>query len=67
MALKKDMKSWAVKLRGRSFAKNLAGHPMLFKDEASAKQYAWARSHHSHPEPVKADHIRVRVRIEEIE
>lgn len=65
--MKKDFKAWAVKLRGRSFAKNLAGHPMLFKDEASAKQYAWAQSHPHNPNPIKADHIRVRVRIEEVE
>lgn len=64
--MKKDFKAWAVKLRGRSFALDLRGHPLLFKNMASAKQYAWSRSHESAPSPVKAEAVRVRVRIEEI-
>lgn len=63
--MKKDFKAWAVKLRGRSFALDHNGHPLMFKAEVSARQYAWSLSHESAPNPIKAEHIRVKIRIEE--
>ena len=63
--MKKDFRAWAVKLRGRSFALDLRGHPLLFKSVTSAKQYAWSLSHKSSPNPVKAEAVRVKIRIEE--
>jgi hypothetical protein len=63
MALKKDIKAWAIKLRGRSFL-NLNGNPFLYttKLDASSVAMRFAKEH-----GITAAPIRVRVRIEEIE
>jgi hypothetical protein len=63
--MKKDTKAWAIKLRGRSFYRNLStGMPHLYgtKNEASAASPIVNNSG-----DIKAEPVRVRVRIEEIE
>lgn len=61
--MKKDTKAWAIKLRGRSF-RSLNGIPFLYmlKTEASMVAMRVAKAN-----DIKAEPIRVRVRIEEIE
>lgn len=56
--MKKDIKAWAIKVRGRSFLLNIDGMPVTFRTraEAAARFTApWIKP------------IRVKVRIEEIE
>jgi hypothetical protein len=62
--MKKDIKAWAIKLRGRSFYQDAKGAPVLYKTLSDASSSAlrirtW--------QEIKAEPIRVRVRIEEIE
>jgi hypothetical protein len=61
--MKKDIKAWAIKLRGRSF-RSLDGVPFLYttKSEAAAIATRVAKANNLTAEP-----IRVKVRIEEIE
>ena len=62
--MKKDIKAWAVKIRGRSFFLDLDGTPYMRKTRTEAEIRAdYIRLH----EGIKAEPIRVRVRIEEIE
>jgi len=60
--MKKDIKAWAIKLRGRSF-RSLDGVPFLYvtKSEAAAIAMRVERVSNTTAQP-----IRVRVRIEEI-
>jgi hypothetical protein len=62
--VKKDTKAWAIKLRGRSLLPDVLGHTQLFKTLAVAQANA-LKVHNQHG--IKAEPIRVRVRIEEIE
>lgn len=64
MALKKDTKAWAIKLRGRSFYLDDCGRVQLFKTKLVAQIFASVTRNR---ENVLAEPIRVRVRIEEIE
>jgi hypothetical protein len=62
--MKKDIMAWAIKLRGRSFYQGTDGNPFLYKTLPAASVVAlriedW--------QSIKAQPIRVRVRIEEIE
>jgi hypothetical protein len=61
--MKKDVKAWAVKLRGRSF-RGLNGVPFLYMKKADASIIAMRVGQ---ADGIKAEAIRVRVRIEEIE
>jgi hypothetical protein len=62
--MKKDIKAWAVKIRGRSFFLDLDGTPYLRTTRADAEIRAnYIRLY----EDIKAEPVRVRVRIEEIE
>jgi hypothetical protein len=63
MALKKDIKAWAIKLRGRSF-RSLNSLPFLYMTKLDASSVAMrvAKEH-----GITAEPIRVRVRVEEIE
>jgi hypothetical protein len=62
--MKKDIKAWAIKLRGRSFYLDLDGTPYLRTNRAEVEIAAdYIRLH----EGIKAEPVRVRVRIEEIE
>jgi hypothetical protein len=63
MAVKKDTKAWAIKLRGRSF-RSFEGVPFLYVTKADASVVAMRVEKAS---GVIAQPIRVRVRIEEIE
>lgn len=64
MAMKKDMKTWAIKLKGRSFYRNEDGNPFLYTTKSTALNVAMRIQHW---ESIKAVPTRVRVRIEEIE
>lgn len=63
MAIKKDIKAWAIKLRGRSFCQSLDGVPFFYMTKKDASKIAM--------QIVKirgtpAEAVRVRVRVEEI-
>jgi hypothetical protein len=60
--MKKDIKAWAIKIRGRSF-RSLNGTPFLYMTKSEALNVALRIQHW---ESIKAEPIRVRVRIEEI-
>jgi hypothetical protein len=60
--MKKDIKMWAIKLRGRSF-RSLNGAPFLYMKKSDASIVAMRVGEAS---GIKAEPIRVRVRIEEI-
>ena len=60
--MKKDIKAWAIKLRGRSF-RSFEGVPFLYRTKADASVVAMRVEKTS---GVIAQPIRVRVRIEEI-
>jgi hypothetical protein len=61
--MKKDVKSWAIKLRGRNFYQSTDGNPFLYKTRVAASSVAMRiRAYES----ILAEPIRVRVRIEEI-
>ena len=64
MAIKKDMKAWAVKLRGRNFWLDNHGTPWIFSTKKWAEHQAKAIEERDR---IAAEPIRVRVRIEEIE
>ncbi len=60
--MKKDSKAWAIKLRGRSF-RSLNGVPFLYVNKTEASMVAMRVAQTN---GIKAEPIRVRVRIEEI-
>ncbi len=61
--MKKDIKMWAIKLRGRSF-RSMNGVPFLYTKKADASIVAMRAAQAN---GTTAQPIRVRVRIEEIE
>lgn len=63
MAIKKDIKTWAVKLRGRNFFLSGTGAPWTFQTKKEANYFA--RNVASY-QGVTAEPVRVRLRIEEI-
>ena len=63
MAIKKDIKAWAIKLRGRSFHQNVDGNPFLYMTKSAATNVAMRIQN---LESIKTETVRVRVRIEEI-
>ena len=62
--MKKDFKTWAIKLRGRNFYQNHDGVPYLFPTKRTASSAALRVGTLGN---TLAAPIRVRVRIEEIE
>ena len=63
MAIKKEMKAWAIKLRGRSFYQNLDGMPFVYHTKSAASIIALrVRSINSTP----AEPIRVKIKVEEV-
>jgi len=62
--MKKDIKAWAIKIAGRSFYNNNDGHPYLFRTRTIAPS---ASMRVGVLGDIKAEPVRVRVRIEEIE
>ena len=62
--MKKDIKMWAIKLRGRNFYQNHDGVPFLFATKRSASSVALRVEAIG---GTLAEPIRIRVRIEEIE
>ena len=62
--MKKDSKAWAIKLRGRSFYKMSTGGAVTLGTKQEAIIYAASIERTT---GVKAEAVRVRVRIEEIE
>ena len=62
--MKKDIKAWAVKIRGRSFYLDLDGTPYMRTTRAEVEIRAnYIRLY----QDIKAEPVRVRVRIEKIE
>jgi hypothetical protein len=61
--MKKDTKAWAIKIRGRSFYKISTGGAVTLSTKQEAVIYAESITRTT---GVKAEAIRVRVRIEEI-
>lgn len=61
--MKKDIKAWAIKLRGRSFHQAHDGVPFLYTTKAAASRVA-IRIRTFRDAPVGP--IRVKIRIEEI-
>ena len=59
--MKKDIKIWAIKLRGRSFF-SLNGIPFLYTTKLDASAVAMRVAER---QGIKAEPIRVKVRIEE--
>lgn len=62
--MKKDAKAWAIKLRGRSFYLSSTGAPWTFATKIEAEHFAQNVTRHY---GTKAEPIRVRVRVEEIQ
>jgi hypothetical protein len=62
--MKKDIKTWAIKLRNRCFHQTADGIPFMYKTLTDASEVA-ARIKHF--QAIKAEPVRVKVRIEEIE
>ena len=62
--MKKDIKAWAIKIRGRNFYSSNIGVPHIYKTHASALEGCRYLELFDH---IKAEPVRVRVRIEEIE
>jgi hypothetical protein len=61
--MKKDIKAWAIKIRGRSFFLDPDGTPYLRTTRAEVELRAnYIRLYKN----IKAEPVRVRVRIEEI-
>ena len=61
--MKKDIKAWAIKIRGRSFYLDSDGTPYMRRTRAEVEvRVEYIKLH----EAVKAESARVRVRIEEI-
>lgn len=62
--MKKDTKAWGIKLRGRSFYQTAEGMPIMYFNKREASLIAFrVRAIGG----TKAEPIRVRVRIEEVE
>ena len=60
--MKRDTKAWAIKLRGRSLLPDVLGHTQLFRTLIVAQAFAHkVRNQHG----IKAEAVRVKVRIEE--
>lgn len=71
MALKKETKSWAIKLRGRNFYRDVYGMPFLYPTQIEAtlevERLANQKNRNPNNTNVSAELVRVKVRIEEIE
>ena len=63
MAIKKEMKAWAVKLRGRNFWLDNHGTPWIFSTKKWAEQQAKAIEKR---DSIIAKAVRVRVLVEEV-
>ena len=63
MAIKKEMKAWAIKLRGRSFLQSLDGVPFFYNNKSWASTVAM-RVHEI--QGTKAEPVRVKIKVEEV-
>jgi hypothetical protein len=61
--MKKDIKAWAIKLRGRSFHQGSDGNPFLYATRANASIVA---RRIGHLQSIAAEVVRVKARIEEV-
>ena len=61
--MKKDIKAWAIKLRGRSFHQGSDGNPFLYATRADASIVAMRFGSW---QSIKAEVVRVKARIEEV-
>ena len=63
MAIKKEMKAWAIKLRGRNFWLDAHGTPWIFATKKSAE---FQSSMIEEADKIIAKPVRVKVLVEEI-
>lgn len=63
MAIKKEMKVWAVKLRGRNFWLDAHGIPWMFSNKNRAKLHA---TNINQSDGIPAEPIRVKIKVEEV-
>lgn len=63
MAIKKEMKSWAIKIRGRSFFLRTNGTPWTFGNKQDADHFA---QNYVDRYGVPAKAVRVKVLVEEV-
>lgn len=63
MAIKKEMKAWAVKLRGRNFWVDFHGTPWTFSTRQCAEFHSLAIAQEG---KVTAKPVRVKVLVEEV-
>lgn len=60
--MKKDIKTWAIKLRGRSFYQNQDGIPFFFSTKSAASIIALRVEK---IDGTKAEPVRIKMRVEE--
>lgn len=63
MAIKKEIKAWAIKLRGRSFHQNLNGVPFLYMTK---KEVLIVAMRIRTIQDMLAEPVRVKIRVEEV-
>ena len=63
MAIKKEMKAWAIKLRGRSFYQSLDGVPFFYMTKRDVSIIAM-RAEKIQGTP--AEPVRVKIKVEEV-
>lgn len=64
MAIKKEMKAWAIKLRGRSFYQSIStGMPYLYRVKNEAR---FAANTVTILDNCKAEPVRVKIKVEEV-
>ena len=63
MAMKKDIKTWAIKIRGRSFYLRSNGSPWTFANKEDADDFSQSVSDRYE---ILAESVRVRVKVEEV-
>ncbi len=63
MAIKKEMKAWAIKLRGRSFYQMSTGGTVTLGTKHEAEIYAGSVARSI---GVKAEAVRVKIKVEEV-
>ncbi len=63
MAIKKEMKAWAIKLRGRSFHQSLDGIPFFYMTKRDVSIVAMRIEKIN---DIKAEPVRVKIKVEEV-
>lgn len=63
MAIKKEMKAWAIKLRGRSFCQSIDGIPFFYMTKKDASTIAMLIVD---VRGTPAEAVRVKIKVEEV-